>query len=64
MRCTQKRLLMVRLLKMRRWYDEVMAHHEDICTIMTMESGKPYSESKAECLTGCGHLALSGVYAC
>ena len=57
------RSLMMQPQALRRWYDEVVAHHEDICTIMTMESGKPYSESKAECLTGCGHLAVSGVYA-
>ena len=37
----------------RRWYDEVIAHQEDICTIMTMESGKPLSESKSEFLSGC-----------
>ena len=41
----------------------MIAHQDDICTIMTMESGKPYSESKAECVTGCGRLAQSGVYA-
>lgn len=58
-----KRSLILQPQAMRRWYDEVIAHQDDICTIMTMESGKPSSESKAECLTGCGHLARSGVYA-
>lgn len=31
----------------------MIAHQEDICTIMTMESGKPLSESKSEFLSGC-----------
>ena len=39
---------------LRRWYDEVVAHQDDICTIMTMESGKPFSESRSEFQSGWG----------
>lgn len=35
-----------------RWYDLVVAAEDDICTIMTVESGKPFKESKAEFVGG------------
>lgn len=37
----------------RRWYELVLAAQDDIATIMTVESGKPLAESKAEFLGGC-----------
>ena len=35
-----------------RWYDLVVAAEDDICTIMTVESGKPFKESKGEFVGG------------
>ena len=42
---------------MRRWYELVLAAQDDIATIMTVESGKPLAESKAEFLGGCAAYA-------
>ncbi len=43
----------MRLLGLRcRWYELVLAAQDDIATIMTVESGKPLAESKAEFLGG------------
>jgi succinate-semialdehyde dehydrogenase/glutarate-semialdehyde dehydrogenase len=33
---------------LRRWYELMMAHQEDLATIMTAEQGKPLAESKGE----------------
>ncbi len=33
---------------LRRWFDAVMAHQEDLAILMTAEQGKPLSESRAE----------------
>lgn len=33
---------------LRRWYDLMMAHQDDLATIMTAEQGKPLAESKGE----------------
>ena len=41
---------------LRRWYELVLAAQDDIATIMTVESGKPLAESKAEFLGGCAIL--------
>ena len=38
--------------KLCRWYELVLEAQDDICTIMTMESGKPFAESKGEFLSG------------
>ncbi len=35
-------------LLMCRWFEEVSAAQDDLCTIMTLECGKPLAESKAE----------------
>lgn len=47
-----------------RWYDLVLAAQDDIATIMTVESGKPFAESKGEFTSGytllpatCRHIA-------
>ncbi|CAL5223342.1 g5844 [Coccomyxa viridis] len=41
---------------LRRWYDLVVAAEDDICTIMTVESGKPFKESKAEFAGGASSI--------
>lgn len=33
---------------LRRWFDAIMAHQEDLANLMTAEQGKPLSESRAE----------------
>jgi succinate-semialdehyde dehydrogenase/glutarate-semialdehyde dehydrogenase len=35
---------------MRRWFDLIVEHQEDLATLMTAEQGKPLAESKAEIL--------------
>jgi succinate-semialdehyde dehydrogenase/glutarate-semialdehyde dehydrogenase len=37
-----------RALIMRRWFDLMMTHQEDLATLMTAEQGKPLAESKTE----------------
>ena len=37
-----------RALIMRRWFDLMIEHQEDLATLMTAEQGKPFAESKAE----------------
>ena len=37
-----------RAVILRRWYDLMMANHEDLATLMTAEQGKPLAESKGE----------------
>ncbi|CAL8462841.1 g2375 [Coccomyxa elongata] len=37
---------------LRRWHDLVLAAQDDIATIMTVESGKPFAESKGEFTSG------------
>jgi len=36
----------------RRWYDLIVEHQDDLAMIMTMEQGKPLAESKGEILYG------------
>jgi hypothetical protein len=36
-----------------RWYEAVLAAEDDICTIMTLECGKPLAESRGEFASGC-----------
>jgi len=38
----------VRTQLLRRWYDLLMAHREDLARIMTIEQGKPISEARGE----------------
>ncbi len=35
---------------LRRWYDLMLTHQDDLATIMTAEQGKPLAESKGEIL--------------
>ena len=37
---------------LRRWYDLIVAHQEDIAVLMTVECGKPLAESRAEVASG------------
>jgi succinate-semialdehyde dehydrogenase / glutarate-semialdehyde dehydrogenase len=37
-----------RAVVMRRWFDLMIAHQEDLATLMTAEQGKPLAESKTE----------------
>jgi succinate-semialdehyde dehydrogenase / glutarate-semialdehyde dehydrogenase len=37
-----------RAIIMRRWFDLMIAHQEDLATLMTAEQGKPLAESKTE----------------
>ncbi len=41
---------------LRRWYDLLVAHHQDLAIIMTMEQGKPLTEAKEEVLYGAGYI--------
>ena len=37
-----------RAATLRKWFDLMMAHHEDLARIMTIEQGKPITESRGE----------------
>jgi succinate-semialdehyde dehydrogenase / glutarate-semialdehyde dehydrogenase len=39
-----------RAILMRRWFDLIVEHQEDLATLMTAEQGKPLAESKSEIL--------------
>lgn len=39
---------------LRRWFDLIVAHADELSAILTMEQGKPIAESKAEVLFGAG----------
>lgn len=41
---------------LRRWYDLLVAHQEDLAVIMTAEQGKPLAEAKEEILYGAGYI--------
>eukprot|EP00798_Chlamydomonas_sp_ICE-L_P022057 gene22057-29122_t len=41
-----------RCVILRRWYDEINKHTDDLATIMTMEGGKPLAEAKGEIASG------------
>src|SRR5436190_333247 len=44
----KKRLAKERATIMRRWFDLMMAHQDDLARLMTLEQGKPLTESKGE----------------
>ncbi len=37
---------------LRRWFEEIMAHQEDLARLMTLEQGKPLAESRGEVAYG------------
>ncbi|WP_068298057.1 NAD-dependent succinate-semialdehyde dehydrogenase [Pararhodobacter sp. CCB-MM2] len=41
---------------LRRWHDLVIAHADDLATILTAEMGKPLAEAKGEILYGAGYI--------
>ena len=41
---------------LRSWYDLLVAHHQDLAIIMTLEQGKPLTEAKEEVLYGAGYI--------
>ena len=41
-----------RSIILRRWFDQLMAHQDDIARIMTAEQGKPYAEGQSEVAYG------------
>ncbi len=41
---------------LRRWYDLLVAHQEDLAVIMTSEQGKPLNEAREEVLYGAGYI--------
>lgn len=45
-----------RACALRRWFDLIMAHQEDLAVIMTVEQGKPLSESRGEVAYGAAFL--------
>jgi len=41
---------------LRRWYELLLVHQEDLAVIMTMEQGKPLAEAREEILYGAGYI--------
>lgn len=41
---------------LRRWFDLIMAHQDDLATIMTAEQGKPFPEAKGEIAYGASFI--------
>ena len=41
---------------LRRWYDLLVVHHQDLAIIMTMEQGKPLAEAAEEVLYGANYI--------
>ena len=41
---------------LRRWYDLIMKHADDLACIMTLEQGKPLAEAKGEVIYGAGFV--------
>jgi succinate-semialdehyde dehydrogenase/glutarate-semialdehyde dehydrogenase len=45
---------------LRRWFDLIMAHQEDLATLMTLEQGKPLAESRTEVAYGAAFIEWFG----
>lgn len=41
---------------LRRWYDLIVEHHQDLAILMTLEQGKPLAEARGEVLHGAGYV--------
>jgi succinate-semialdehyde dehydrogenase/glutarate-semialdehyde dehydrogenase len=41
---------------LRRWYELMLEHQEDLATIMTCEQGKPLAESRGEIVYGASFI--------
>ncbi len=51
-----KELTRTRGAILRRWFDLVMAHQEDLARLITLENGKPLKEARAEVAYGAGFI--------
>jgi succinate-semialdehyde dehydrogenase/glutarate-semialdehyde dehydrogenase len=49
-----------RAVVLRRWFDLLMTHQDDLATLMTLEQGKPLAESRAEVAYGASFLEWFG----
>ena len=45
-----------RAIILRKWFDLVMLHQDDLARIMTLEQGKPLAEAKGEIAYGAAYL--------
>lgn len=45
-----------RAVVLRKWYDLMVAHADDLATILTMEMGKPWAEARGEVLYGASFI--------
>jgi succinate-semialdehyde dehydrogenase/glutarate-semialdehyde dehydrogenase len=45
-----------RSVLLRRWYDLIVEHHQDLAVLMTMEQGKPLAEARGEVLHGAAYV--------
>jgi len=45
---------------MRRWFDLLIAHQEDLAILMTLEQGKPLAEARGEILYGASYIEWYG----
>src|SRR4051812_9293481 len=45
---------------LRRWFDLIMSHQEDLATLMTLEQGKPLAESRTEVAYGAAFIEWFG----
>ncbi len=52
----RRRTAKERARALRRWFDLMMAHQEDLAIIMTMEQGKPLAESRGEIAYGAAFI--------
>ena len=52
----------VRAQVLRRWFDLMMAHQEDLAIIMTTEQGKALAESRGEVAYGAAFMELSLIH--
>lgn len=41
---------------LRRWYELIVQHHQDLAVIMTLEQGKPLDEARGEVLHGADYV--------
>jgi succinate-semialdehyde dehydrogenase / glutarate-semialdehyde dehydrogenase len=49
-----------RAARMRRWFELLIEHQEDLATLMTLEQGKPLAESRGEVIYGASFIEWFG----
>ncbi|MSO30888.1 MAG: NAD-dependent succinate-semialdehyde dehydrogenase [Acidobacteria bacterium] len=52
----RRRTAKARAVILRRWFDLIMSHQEDLATLLTTEQGKPLAEARAEVAYGAGFI--------